>query len=335
MSQHPLDPKVLCQQPHDFASSAKHTFAHTTAALNRIASHINGDFNRVCNILLNCKGRVVVIGMGKSGHIAKKIAATLASTGTPAFFVHPGEASHGDLGMITQYDAVLALSNSGNSPEITALLPTFVRQNTPIISLCGNAQSTLATSSTVTLILEIEREACPLDLAPTTSTTAALVMGDAIAVALLQARGFTRDDFAHFHPGGSLGKKLLLKVQDVMHQDNNMPKVVDTDTVTSALKTMTEKGFGMTSVVNTQEQLCGIFTDGDLRRCVTQGVDISKAYVRDVMTPSPLTIQSESLAATALNIMEKHKITTLIVTDAHHNTKGVIHMHDLLKEGFA
>lgn len=317
----------------DFIQSAQRTIGMEVKAVTAMAERIDERFNHACEIILACEGRAVVTGIGKSGHIGKKIAATLASTGTPSFFVHPAEASHGDLGMITANDVVIALSNSGSSAEVVALLPTLTRVGAKIISLCGKADSPLAQAADVNLDIQIESEACPLDLAPTSSTTASLVMGDALAVALLEARGFSAEDFAFRHPGGALGRKLLLRVSDVMHAGDQVPKIHEEASLGETLSMMTAKGFGMTAVMNNQDKLVGIFTDGDLRRCIDKGIDIGKATVGKVMTPNPRTIQGQLLAAQALNLMETNKITALIVEDENKQAVGVLHMHDLLRAG--
>ena len=266
-------------------------------AISALAEQINDDFVTACKLLFACEGRVVVIGMGKSGHIAGKIAATLASTGTPAFFVHPGEASHGDLGMITRHDVVLALSNSGETEEIVRILPLIKRLGVPLIAMTGNPASTLSNISTVHLNVAVEQEACPLGLAPTSSTTAALVMGDALAVSLLDARGFTRDDFALSHPGGSLGRRLLLRVSDIMHCDDEMPSVPATALIGSALLEMTEKKLGMTAIVDESNRIIGIYTDGDLRRTLARNIDIQNTTISAVMTPQCALISANILAA--------------------------------------
>lgn len=317
----------------DFIQSAQRTISMEVNAITTMAQRIDSSFTRACELILACEGRTVVTGIGKSGHIAKKIAASLASTGTPAFFVHPAEASHGDLGMITSSDVVIALSNSGSSAEMVALLPTLTRVGAKIISLCGKVDSALAQAADVNLDIWIETEACPLDLAPTSSTTASLVMGDALTVALLEARGFSAEDFAFRHPGGTLGRKLLLRVSDVMHAGDQVPKIHQTASLGETLSMMTAKGFGMTAVMDDTDKLVGIFTDGDLRRCVDKGIDIGSAIVGNVMTPSPRTVQSRILAAQALNLMETNKITALIVEDDNQNAVGVLHMHDLLRAG--
>jgi arabinose-5-phosphate isomerase len=283
--------------------------------------------------MLACRGRVVVVGMGKSGHIGSKIAATLASTGTPAFFVHPGEASHGDLGMITPVDVVIALSNSGETGEITAILPLIKRMGVPLISLTGNPHSTLATEADVNIDAGVEKEACPLGLAPTASTTAALAMGDALAVALLEARGFTAEDFARSHPGGSLGRRLLLHVADIMHKTDQVPRVHGNDSLRDALMEITAKGLGMTAVVDDADKVIGIYTDGDLRRTLDHGIDVHTARVAEVMTAGGVTIAPDRLAAEAVQLMDQKKINALLVTDAEHRLVGALNMHDLLRAG--
>ena len=317
----------------DYLTSGKRTVTMERDALTDLIDRIDSSFAQACDILLGCKGRVIVSGMGKSGHIANKIAATLASTGTPAFFVHPGEASHGDFGMITATDVVLAISNSGASAELVTLLPLLKRLGIPLISMTGKAASPLAEAANVNLDVSVSTEACPLNLAPTSSTTVTLALGDALAVALLEARGFTAEDFAFSHPGGALGKKLLLRVQDVMHQGNEIPHVKIGTPLREALTEMTEKGFGMTTVLDEQGQLCGIFTDGDLRRCIDKNLDINSLATDAVMTAKPSTISQNLLAAEALNIMQTRKITALVVEDDNDNVTGVLHMHDLLRAG--
>lgn len=302
-------------------------------AVAQLADRIDDQFVMACHLLLDCKGRVVVIGMGKSGHIAGKIAATLASTGTPAFFVHPAEASHGDLGMITRQDVVLALSNSGNTEEILTILPIIKRLGVPLIAMTGNSKSTLAKLSTAHIDVKVEQEACPLGLAPTSSTTAALVMGDALAISLLQKRGFTRDDFALSHPGGSLGRRLLLQVSDIMHQGAEVPRVFDSVLVSEALLEMTEKKLGMTAVVDHNGYVIGVFTDGDLRRMLEKSLDVHLTPVADVMTRPCTVIQADILAAEAMQIMETKKINALLVVDENKNLQGALNMHDLLRAG--
>ena len=320
--------------PHfDFISSGLRTISIESAAVIALSQRLDGEFNKACELILNCSGRIIVTGMGKSGHVGKKIAATLASTGTPAFFVHPAEASHGDLGMITPQDVVLALSYSGTSNEILTLLPLFKRSGIKIISMTGNPRSTLAEVSEAHLNIAVEMEACPLDLAPTASTTATLVMGDAIAIALLEARGFTAEDFAFSHPGGALGRKLLLRVVDIMHTGDKIPRVAANASLHQALITMTEKGFGLTTIVDDNDQLLGIYTDGDLRRTIDNGIDFKTAAISDLMNRTPKTVSDKALAAEALKIMEDLKITALIVRNEQQCPVGVLHMHDLLRAG--
>lgn len=303
-------------------------------AVLAIVERIGDSFAQACEIIMTCKGRVIVTGVGKSGHIAHKMAATFASTGTPSFFVHASEASHGDFGMITRDDVVVTISNSGSTSEIMTLIPMFKRLGSPIISLTGNAGSPLAEFATVNLDVSVGEEACPLNLAPTSSTTATLVMADALAVALLEARGFSAEDFAFSHPGGALGRKLLLKVQDIMHTGNALPKCLPSQPLSAALTEMTAKGFGMTTVVDPSDRLIGIFTDGDLRRAVnSDDVDLNTASLQSVMTANPKSIDSNMLAAEALRIMEERKITALVVHNEAEQPIGVLHMHDLLRAG--
>lgn len=316
----------------DFAASGQRTIELEQQAVINLKPRINEDFINACKHILNCSGRVVVTGMGKSGHIGKKIAATLASTGTPAFFVHPGEASHGDMGMITKNDVVIAMSNSGGTSEVTSLLPLLKRLDVPLISMTGNPQSALATASHCHLDISVEKEACPLDLAPTSSTTATLVMGDALAIALLEARGFTAEEFAFSHPGGSLGRRLLLKVENLMHSGDELPQVTPDTPLSEALMIITSKGLGMTTVIDSTGELKGVFTDGDLRRAIDQGIDIHNSDIASVMTPHGKTITPELLAVEALTVMEENQITSLVVTKDDQPV-GVITMHDMLKAG--
>ncbi|KRT53734.1 KpsF/GutQ family sugar-phosphate isomerase [endosymbiont of Ridgeia piscesae] len=302
-------------------------------AVTALAGRIDTAFERACTFILDCRGRVVVTGMGKSGHIGSKIAATLASTGSPAFFVHPGEASHGDLGMITPQDVVLALSNSGETGELLTILPLIKRLGAPLIAMTGNPGSTLAREANVHLDVGVDKEACPLGLAPTASTTVALVMGDALAVALLETRGFTAEDFALSHPGGSLGRRLLLHVGDIMHRDQAIPKVAANASLQQALIEMSEKGLGMTAVVDTEQRLIGIFTDGDLRRTLNRPLNIRDTLVSEVMTPHGATVPAEMLAAEALQIMDEKKINGFFVVDAAARLIGAFNMHDLLRAG--
>ncbi|WP_444995043.1 KpsF/GutQ family sugar-phosphate isomerase [Aliikangiella sp. IMCC44359] len=302
-------------------------------AVSELKNKIDINFAQACDLLLNCQGRIVVIGMGKSGHIGNKIAATLASTGSPAFFVHPGEASHGDLGMITPKDVVLALSNSGETSEVISLLPVIKRINVPLISMTGRNDSTLAKFANVNLDTSVEKEACPMNLAPTASTTVSLVMGDALAVALLEARGFTENDFALSHPGGSLGRKLLLKVSDIMHKAPNIPIVSQETSINHALLEITEKRLGMTCVADKNGKLCGIFTDGDLRRTLAEEIDFKNTPISKVMTQGGKTIGADKLAAEALQIMQQNAINALIITDQQQHPIGALNMHDLLIAG--
>lgn len=320
---------------HDFKQSAIRTIAMERDAISALLQRVDGHFERACELLLSCQGRVVVTGMGKSGHIGKKIAATLASTGSPAMFVHPAEASHGDLGMITTHDVVIALSNSGNTAEVVTLLPLFKRMNAPLISMTGNANSTLAKAAEVNLDVSVTEEACPLDLAPTSSTTTTLVMGDALAIALLEARGFSPEDFAFSHPGGALGRRLLLKVDDVMHSGRMIPKVSPDTMLSEALMEMTSKGLGMTTITDTDNTLLGIFTDGDLRRTLDHNIDIHNTVITEVMTSHCKTATASMLAAEALAIMDTGKISVLVVTDKDNKPIGAVHLHDLLNAGVA
>jgi arabinose-5-phosphate isomerase len=300
-------------------------------ALMALARRIDGSFQRACELILQTEGRVIVVGMGKSGHIGGKIAATLASTGTPAFFVHPGEASHGDLGMITPTDAVLAISNSGETDELLLILPIIKRMGVKLIAFTGNAESTLGRQADVVLDCAVDKEACPLNLAPTSSTTVALALGDAIAVALLKARGWTREAFALAHPAGSLGRRLLLYVSDVMHTGAEIPVVPEAAGLREALLEMTSKGLGMTAVVDTDNRLVGVLTDGDLRRLLQRGVDLYKAKIADVMTKRPKTTTADRLAAEVVERMRADKINGLVVIDAEQRVIGALNMHDLLR----
>jgi arabinose-5-phosphate isomerase len=318
-----------------YLESARRTVTLELEAVERMRTRIDGEFVRACDLILACNGRVVVTGMGKSGHIANKIAATLASTGTPAFFVHPGEASHGDLGMITGKDVVLALSNSGTTPEILTIVPLIKRMGAGLISMSGNPDSTLARLADANLDVGVQTEACPLDLAPTSSTTVSLVMGDALAIALLEARGFSAEDFAFSHPGGALGRKLLLKVEDIMHQGMEIPQVPPQTRIREALLEMTAKGFGMTTITDSEKRLLGVFTDGDLRRALDHDVDFQHAPIGDYMTTHCHTVTEQMLAAEALRIMDERKISSLVVVDAHRRPTGLIHLHDLLRAGIA
>lgn len=302
-------------------------------AVAALAERIDEAFVRACGYMLACEGRIVVLGMGKSGHVGGKIAATLASTGSPAFFVHPGEASHGDLGMITPKDVVLALSNSGETVEMLTILPLIKRLGVPLISMTGNPASTLARAADVALDVSVAKEACPLGLAPTASTTATLAMGDALAVALLEARGFTAEDFARSHPGGSLGRRLLLHVADIMHVGEEIPRVDAGTSLAATLVEMSRKGLGMSAVVDGKGRLCGIFTDGDLRRTLDRQVDFHTTPIDAVMTRGGVTVSAGILAAEALHVMEERRINALLVVDSEHRLVGALNMHDLLRAG--
>ncbi|TAM97470.1 MAG: KpsF/GutQ family sugar-phosphate isomerase [Rhodanobacteraceae bacterium] len=319
---------------HDRAAlvaSARNVIGIESRGIEALAARIDGDFSKACGLILACPGRVVVSGMGKSGHIARKIAATLASTGTPAFFVHPGEASHGDIGMITSHDVVLLLSNSGETEEILTILPFLRRQGNALIAMTGNPKSTLARDADAHLDASVSNEACPLGLAPTASTTAALVLGDALAIALLEARGFTADDFARSHPAGALGRRLL-KISDVMHTGDAIPVVRLDATLTEALMEMSRKGLGMTAIVDDAGNLQGVFTDGDLRRSLDDhGVDLRATPVSQAMSRHPKVIGPDKLAAEAAQLMEQHKIHALLVVDAKRHVVGALNIHDLLR----
>ncbi len=316
----------------DFVSSALRTIQLETDAVSSLPGQIDDEFRKACEMILACKGRVVVSGVGKSGHIARKIAATLASTGTPAMFVHPAEASHGDMGMITRDDILLAISYSGGSNEILNLLPLFKRLGISMIAMTGNSQSVLAENADAHLSIKVETEACPLNLAPTSSTTVTAVLGDALAIALLEARGFTAEDFAFSHPGGTLGRKLLLKLSDIMHTGDAIPIVSPETPVLQALMVMSEKGFGMTTI-QTGNQLLGIYTDGDLRRSLDKGVDLNKAQVGDLMNTNPRKLQENTLAAEALKVMEQLKINVVLVTNKNHQLTGIVKINDILRAG--
>ena len=320
-------------QNHSFAASAKRVFDIEKQAIEGLAQHLDDDFTAACQMLFDCTGKVVVSGMGKSGHIGNKIAATLASTGTPSFFMHPGEANHGDLGMLSPNDVLIAISNSGETNELLNILPVVKRRNIPIIAMTNSRQSSLGQHADLVVNISVPQEACSLGLAPTASTTATLAMGDAIAIALLDARGFTSDDFALSHPGGSLGRKLLLSVADIMLRDGAVPAVKETVSVSEALLEISQKGLGMTSVTDHTGQLVGIFTDGDLRRILDSRVDIHTTRVRDVMTKGGKTIGSDDLAVNALNLMETNKISALIVVNGQHQPVGAFNMHMLLQAG--
>ena len=303
------------------------------AALNALTDRIGDEFIAACDHLMNCDGRIVVLGMGKSGHIGGKIAATLASTGSPAFFVHPGEASHGDLGMITPGDVVLALSNSGETDEILMLVPTIKRLGVPLIGICGRRSSTLATECDVYLDVSVAEEACPFNLAPTASTTAALVMGDALAISLLEQKGFTEEDFSRTHPAGRLGRRLLLHVSDVMATGNDIPRAPASADFSAVLLEMTQKGLGMTAIVDSSEKLLGVFTDGDLRRVFETGIDLHQARITELMTSDSITTRENILAAEAVHLMEENNINALLVVDEQQKLIGALNMHTLLRAG--
>ena len=312
---------------------ARQVLAIEAEAVTRLAARIDDRFVRACRLMLNCRGRIVVLGIGKSGHIGGKIAATLASTGTPAFFVHPAEANHGDMGMITAQDVVVALSNSGETDEILTLLPLIKRLGVPLIALTGNPDSTLGKAADVHIDVSVPQEACPLGLAPTSSTTATLAMGDALAVALLEARGFTAEDFARSHPGGRLGRRLLLLIDDVMHVGEQVPRSGPDDLLKEALLEMSRKGLGTTVVVDGDERVLGVFTDGDLRRTLDRQLDVHVARVAEVMTRDCKTIAPGTLAAEALRMMQQYKINALPVVNSAGTLVGVLNMHDLLRAG--
>ena len=317
----------------DFRSRGRRVLEIEAAAIAGLVPRLDASFDKACQLCLDCSGRVVVTGMGKSGHIAGKVAATLASTGTPAFFVHPGEASHGDLGMITRADLLIAISSSGETHELVTILPLLKRLGIPLITLTGNLRSTLAEAATVTIDVGVREEACPLNLAPTASTTAALAMGDALAVALLESRGFTREDFALAHPGGSLGRRLLLRVDDLMHGGDGIPRVAPETPLAGGLVERTRKGLGMTAIVGADDRLAGIFTDGDLRRILDRGIDVHRTTMRDVMTTSCKTIAPGVLAAEAVHLLERYKINGLLVVDEDRKVVGALNVHDLLRAG--
>ena len=319
----------------NYTASAQRTIRLEADAVAALEGRVGAEFDAACDLLLATQGRVIVTGMGKSGHIARKIAATLASTGTPAFFVHPGEASHGDMGMITAEDAVIALSNSGAVPEIVTLLPLLKRLGTRLISMTGNPDSALAKASDAHLDTGVATEACPLDLAPTSSTTTALVMGDALAIALLEARGFTAEDFAFSHPGGTLGKKLLLKVGDVMRSGGAVPAVSTVTSLSQALLEISNKGLGMTTVLDEAGQLAGVFTDGDLRRALDNRIDINETSMDQLISRGAKTVHPDMLAAEAMRIMEENEISSLVVLDDAGKVAGVIHLMHLLHAGLA
>ncbi len=323
------------QYSHDFCKMGLAVIEIEAKAVSDLISRMDEKFNQACKYLLDCQGRIIVMGIGKSGHIGNKIASTLASTGSPAFFVHPGEAAHGDMGMIRHDDVIIAISNSGKTDEILVILPLIKRLNVPLISLTGNSHSVIAQSSTIHLDVSVEKEACPFGLAPTSSTTAALAMGDALAIALLHAKGFTAEDFALSHPGGQLGRQLLLRVNDLIHTKNELPVVFNGVTIADALIEITQKKLGMTCIIDKDNhgKLIGIFTDGDIRRVLNKNLNIHTTLIDDVMSYHPKTIALDLLAAEALQIMQSFKITSLVVIDAEQAPIGVLHLHDLLRAG--
>jgi arabinose-5-phosphate isomerase len=327
-----MAPQPASPHDFDFAASGRRVLDVETRGLDAIAARIDGAFSAACRLLLAGSGRVVCTGMGKSGHVARKIAATFASTGTPAFYVHPGEAGHGDLGMITDADVVLALSYSGETDELLMLLPVLKRQGNRVIAMTGRADSTLATTADIHLDVSVPAEACPLDLAPTASTTAALALGDALAVALLEARGFTADDFARSHPAGSLGRRLLLHITDVMHAGDDVPRVQADASLSEALLEMSRKHLGITAVVDDDGRLLGLYTDGDLRRTLDDAaIDLRATRIAEVMTRTPKSIGSDALAVEAAQMMEAHKINALLVVDGDGRVVGALNIHDLLR----
>lgn len=317
----------------DLLALAKNVLDIESNAVDQLKSRLDGSFADACRLCMKTDGRVVVTGMGKSGHIAGKIAATLASTGTPAFFMHPAEASHGDLGMITANDILLAVSYSGETQEIVTILPLVKRMGAKLISMTGKPDSTLAANADVHLDVSVSKEACPLDLAPTASTTATLAMGDALAVALLESRGFTQEDFALSHPSGSLGKRLLLRVEDVMHTGNKVPAVGTEVTLRDSLVEMSEKGLGMTAIVDDEQRLLGIFTDGDLRRALDAGINVHETRIGDVMHRDCITANPDTMAAEAVRRLEENKITALLVEDESGKLVGALNIHDLFRAG--
>jgi arabinose-5-phosphate isomerase len=321
-----LDPDIIIEH-------AKDVIETEADAVRGLLRSLGDDFVKACEICISCRGRIVVTGMGKSGHIAGKIAATLASTGSPAFFVHPGEASHGDLGMITPEDVVLAVSNSGDTPEIVLILPLIKRLSVPLITMTGRPDSTLAQAAAVNLDTGVDKEACPLNLAPTASTTATLAMGDALAVSLLECRGFTEEDFARSHPGGSLGRKLLLLVADVMRTGDRIPSVRPGTPIIEGLFEMTRTGFGMTAIIDDDGVVIGVFTDGDLRRAIDGDTDLQGTPIGTVMTTECKTVREDTLAAEAVRLMEDYSITALLVANKDNRLVGAFNIHDLMHAG--
>ncbi|MEY4316393.1 MAG: Arabinose 5-phosphate isomerase KdsD [Pseudomonadota bacterium] len=329
-------PSSMAHSPANVDDARLLQLAHDTLdieanALLGLQKKLSSSFVQAVRAVLKVRGRVVIMGMGKSGHVGRKIAATLASTGTPAMFVHPAEASHGDLGMVKEIDLVLAISNSGESDELAAILPVLKRQGVPLVAMTGGAQSTLAQHADIVLDSSVDKEACPLNLAPTASTTAQMALGDALAVALLDARGFKAEDFARSHPGGSLGRRLLTHVADVMRKDDAVPRVLPTDTFSALMREMSDKGLGASAIVNDQGQVLGIFTDGDLRRLIEKGVDMRKLSAQEVMKANPRTLRVDALAAEAAEMMETHRITSLLVVDAQGMLCGAINSNDLMR----
>ncbi len=316
----------------DYIDVANRVLDIESAAIKNLKGTLNKSFVEACEACENCKGKIIVMGLGKSGHIADKIAATFASTGTPAFFIHPSEAIHGDLGMIDKEDVVLILSNSGETEEIVSLIPMIKKMGITIIALTGNKKSKLSNEASVHVYVEVKEEACPMNLAPTASTTAALAMGDAIAVALLEKKGFTKEDFAKSHPGGSLGRKLLLSLGDIMHKDNEIPIVYETDKLASGLIEMSEKALGMTAVLNDNNELVGIFTDGDLRRTLENKVDIQSTYMKEVMSKDPYIMNEDTLAYNAVATIQEMKITSLLIVKDK-RVIGALNIHDLFRAG--
>jgi arabinose-5-phosphate isomerase len=329
-------PSSMAHSPANVDDARLLQLAHDTLdieanALLGLQKKLSSSFVQAVRAVLKVRGRVVIMGMGKSGHVGRKIAATLASTGTPAMFVHPAEASHGDLGMVKEIDLVLAISNSGESDELAAILPVLKRQGVPLVAMTGGAQSTLAQHADIVLDSSVDKEACPLNLAPTASTTAQMALGDALAVALLDARGFKAEDFARSHPGGSLGRRLLTHVADVMRKDDAVPRVLPTDTFSALMREMSDKGLGASAIVNDQGQVLGIFTDGDLRRLIEKGVDMRNLSAQEVMKANPRTLRVDALAAEAAEMMETHRITSLLVVDAQGMLCGAINSNDLMR----
>ena len=316
----------------DYINIAKRVLDIESAAISELKSNLGKSFTDACELCINCKGKIIVMGLGKSGHIADKIAATFASTGTPAFFIHPSEAIHGDLGMIDKEDIVLVLSNSGETEEIISLIPVIKNMGIKIVAITGNKDSKLSSEADIHIHVEVKEEACPMNLAPTASTSAALAMGDAIAVALLEKRGFTKEDFAKSHPGGSLGKQLLLSVEDIMHTGDEIPTVYEKDKLATGLIEMSEKALGMTTIINEKEELVGIFTDGDLRRTLESKIDIQNTLMEEVMKKDPYVIKKETLAYNAVLMIQERKITSLVIIDGK-KVVGALNIHDLFRAG--